>query len=105
MIHKVVVTPEAEEGLVEAYLFVRRDSLPAARSWSSGARQAIRGLNRFPERCPIAPENRAFDRPIRELLYGSGNCGTYRILFTIIDRTVFVLHVRHGSMQPLLTED
>jgi hypothetical protein len=26
------------------------------------------------------------------------------ILFTIIDRTVFVLHVRHGSMQQLLTE-
>jgi plasmid stabilization system protein ParE len=51
------------------------------------------------------PESREFDRPIRELFYGFGNRGTYRILFTIIDRTVFVLHVRHGSMQPLLTED
>jgi plasmid stabilization system protein ParE len=105
MIYRVVVTPEAEEGLGEAYRFVRRDSQDAARRWSKGARRAIRGLSRFPDRCPIAPESREFDRPIRELLYGSGNRGTYRILFTIIDRTVFVLHIRHGSMLPLLAED
>lgn len=105
MIYKVVVTPEAEEGLRDAYLFIRRDSSAAARRWATSARRAIRGLSRFPDRCPIAPESREFDRAIRELLYGSGNRGTYRILFTIIDRTVFVLHVRHGSMQPLLMED
>ena len=105
MIYKVVVTSEAEEGLREAYLFVRRDSAVAARRWALGARRAIRALSRFPARCPIAAESREFDRPIRELLYGSGNRGTYRILFTMIDRTVFVLHVRHGSMRPLLAEE
>ena|ERR1017187_2054963 len=105
MISRVVLTPEAEEGLRDAYLFVRRDSAVAARRWAKGAKRAIRPLSRFPARCPIAPESREFDRPIREPFYGSGNRGTYRILFTIIDRTVFVLHVRHGSMQPLLTEE
>ena len=105
MIYKVVVTPEAEEGLRDAYLFIGRDSVDAARRWSKGARRSLRALSRFPARCSLAPESREFDRPIRELFYGSGNRGTYRILFTIIDRTVFVLHVRHGSMQPLLTED
>lgn len=105
MIYKVVVTPEAEEGLLDAYVFIRRDSMTTARRWAKEARRAIRGLSRFPGRCPVAPESRGFDRPIRELLYGSGNRGTYRMLFTIIDRTVFVLLVRHGSMKPLLTEE
>ena len=105
MTYRVVTTPEAQEGLRDIYCFIQRDSLVAARRWATGVRRAIRGLSRLPTRCLVAPEGFEFDRPIRELLYGSGNRGTYRILFTIIDKTVFVLHVRHGSMQPLLTED
>ena len=58
----------------------------------------IRTLSKFPMRCNLAPESASFDEPIRELFYGSGNRGTYRILFVIRDRTVWVLHVRHGSM-------
>jgi plasmid stabilization system protein ParE len=104
MTYKVIVTPEANQGLHDGYLFIRKDSLEAARRWAKGARRSIRALSRFPNRCSVAPESREFERPIRELFYGSGNRGTYRILFTIIDRTVFVLHVRHGSMQQLLTE-
>jgi plasmid stabilization system protein ParE len=105
MTYQVVTTAEAQEGLRNIYRFLRRDSAEAAKRWVKGIRRSIRGLSRFPARCPVAPESLAFDCPIHELLYGSGNRGTYRILFTIIDRRVFVLHVRHGSMQPLLTDD
>jgi plasmid stabilization system protein ParE len=105
MTYRVVTTAEAQEGLRDIYRFIQRDSPESARRWATGVRRAIRGLSRFPTRCLVAPEGFEFDRPIRELLYGSGNRGTYRILFTIIDKTVFVLHVRHGSMQPLLAED
>jgi hypothetical protein len=35
------------------------------------------------------------------LLFGTGNRGTYRFLFVVLDRSVFVVHVRHGSMLPL----
>ncbi|MGA3188645.1 MAG: type II toxin-antitoxin system RelE/ParE family toxin [Bryobacteraceae bacterium] len=105
MIYKVIVTLEAKRNLRDAYLFIRRDSADAASRWSKGARRSIRALGRFPARCPIAPEGHALDAPIRELLYGSGNRGTYRILFVIVDNTVFGLHVRHGSMQPLPSND
>jgi plasmid stabilization system protein ParE len=105
MIYKVVVTLEAKRNLRDAYLFIRRDSIDAANRWSEDVRRSIRALSRFPARCPIAPESHALGAPIRELLYGSGNRGTYRVLFAIIDKTVFVLHVRHGSMQPLLRDD
>lgn len=56
-----------------------------------------------PERCPMAPESASFDQPIRELLFGSGNRGTYRFLFVVFaeEKSVYILHVRHGSMLPL----
>jgi plasmid stabilization system protein ParE len=104
MIYRVIVTEEADDGLRDAYRFIRRDSKEAASRWARGARRSIYSLSRLPERCPVAFESREFDVPIRELLYGSGNRGTYRILFTIIEKTVFVLHFRHGSMQLLVTE-
>jgi hypothetical protein len=54
---------------------------------------------------PLAPESESFEEPIREILYGRGNRGTHRILFVILAKTVFVLHVRHGSMQTLEPEE
>jgi plasmid stabilization system protein ParE len=90
------------EGTSRSVLVHRRDSPEAAGRWAKGARRSIKALRRFPLRCPIAPESREFNYDIRELRYGSGNRGTYRILFTILEKTIFVLHVRHGSMQMLL---
>ncbi len=52
----------------------------------------------------MAPESTTFPERLRELLYGRGNRGTYRIIFVIIDLSVFVLHVRHGSRLPLNPE-
>jgi hypothetical protein len=43
--------------------------------------------------------------PIREMLFGSGNRGTYRFLFIVADKTVYILHIRHGSMLPLKPEE
>jgi plasmid stabilization system protein ParE len=103
--YKVVGTAEAQEGLRDVYCALRDVSPAFAKRWAKGIRQSLRGLSRFPTRCPVAPESREFDGVIRELLYGSGNRGTYRILFTIIGNTVFALHVRHGSMRGLLPED
>jgi len=98
---RVVITPEAEQDLRIAYRYIRGQAPAAARTWLKGARQAIKSLSRNPERASVAAENSAFDETILQLFYGKGNRGTYRILFTILDRKVFVLHVRHGSMLPL----
>jgi plasmid stabilization system protein ParE len=87
-----------------AYHYIRKHAPQAAQRWLKLARQRIKSLNRFPERCPLAPESSSFQQPIHELLYGSGNRGTYRVLFVMIGDSVFVLHVRHGSMLPLEPE-
>lgn len=104
MKYRVVITPAAEADLRAAHRFIRRDSPSAAKEWTRGIRKKIRSLANRPLRAPLAPEAAYFDEPIHELFYGSGNRGTYRILFTIIRDTVFVVHVRHGSRGPLTTE-
>ena len=101
MIRRVVVTPNAEAEIRAAHRFIRDRAPEAAWIWLKGARQRIRTLARNAERASLAPESISFEEPIRELFYGSGNRGTYRILFTVIGSTVYVLHFRHGSMLPL----
>ena len=100
--HRVIITPDADHDLRTAYRFLRDEgSLQVARAWLIGIKKKISSLSDNPERAHGAPESGSFDEPIRELLYGSGNRGVYRILFTVFGRSVFVLHVRHGSMLPL----
>jgi hypothetical protein len=57
-------------------------------------------LENLPTRCPIAPENDAFDVEVRQLLFGK-----YRILFWIDGRIVRVLHIRHGARRRLGDSD
>lgn len=105
MKYRVVITAEAEGDLRKAYRYIRMQGAPdAARDWLMGARKKIKTLAEHPERANFAPESISFEEPIRELLHGSGNRGIYRILFVVLDRSVFILHVRHGSMLPLKPE-
>ena len=97
MTFRVFVTPNAEADLRRARAFIQKDSRAAASRWLQAARRAVQTLARNPMRCPLAPESAVFNEPIRELLFGRGNRGTYRMLFVVIDTTVYVLHVRYGS--------
>jgi plasmid stabilization system protein ParE len=63
--------------------------------WFRGMQKAIASLSELPTRCTLAPENKDFPFEVRQLLYGSTH-HRYRILFTIEDDTVTVLHIRHG---------
>jgi len=101
MTYRVILAPDAEADLSAAYRYIRRRAPRAARDWIRSARQSVRSLAHHPERCPLAPESALFDEPIRELFLGAGNRGVYRILFVVIDQSVYVLHVRHGSRLPL----
>lgn len=100
MNYRVLVTPRAEGDLKTVHGYLREAAPEAARRWLGGMRRAIKSLNRFPERGRLAAESASFGEPIREALYGRGNRGIYRILYTVIGDTVFVLHVRHGSRLP-----
>jgi plasmid stabilization system protein ParE len=107
MRYRIIITPEAEADLRNAASYIRRDNPRAALAWLKGARQRMKSLAQYPERCALAPESTSFNfnEPIRELFYGHGNRGTYRILFVVLAGTVFVVHIRHGAMLPLKSDD
>ena len=95
------MTPGAESDLRAIHSYFRKHAPQAAAAWLKGVHQSIKSLKRFPERAALAPESFAFHEPVRELIYGQGNRGTYRILFIIHKAFIHVLHVRHGSRLPL----
>src|SRR5437879_13547305 len=95
MAYRVILTPEAEADLRTAYRYIRRHAPRAAREWIQHARQSVKSLSHHPERCPLARESVSFDEPIRELSFGSGNRGTYRVLF---DRQVRIHFARSARV-------
>ncbi len=80
-----------------------RDQVSAAMAdqWLEGLRKAIQTLEKQPLRCPLAAENDKFPQEIRELLYGRRKRNKHRIIFEIIDDTVYVLYVRHSAQNEL----
>jgi plasmid stabilization system protein ParE len=96
----LVIEDTAYADMDEAVTFIAARSPDAAARWLAGVERAIRSLTKFPERCPLAPESDLFPRKIRELFYRN-EPGRYRILFTIREDEVHVLHVRHGARDTL----
>lgn len=101
MKRRVIVTPNAEQDLRRAYTYIRQSAPAAATQWMRRIRREIKTLSRSAERCSLALESDYFQQPVRELLFGKGSRGTYRILFVILETEIYILHVRHGSRDVL----
>lgn len=67
----------------------------AAERWLTGLEASVGELDHNPERFALAPEDASHDIEIRQMLFGKRR-GRYRILFTIRERTVTILDIRHG---------
>lgn len=100
MTFRVETTAQAEND-ADAILewLLSQHSGETGERWFQALENAIASLEEFPKRCGLAPESRVFPFEVRQLLYGH-KPHTYRILFTIQHRTVYVLHIRHGRRQP-----
>jgi len=92
---------------MEATIFyLSRFSAQTANRWHEGVLATCRSLAQMPRRCAAAPENRMFDREVRQILYRHGRIA-YRILFTISEATeeepglVRILRILHGARQRL----
>ena len=68
--------------------------------WFFGMQETILSLAQYPQRCQTAPESSRFPFEVRQLLYGR-KPHVYRILFTIEEDTVHVLHIRRPRQQHL----
>lgn len=68
--------------------------------WFLGMHTAIMSLASLPRRCARAPESPGFPFEVRQLLYGR-KPHVYRILFTIEEDTVYILHIRRPRQKPI----
>ena len=93
---EVVILPSAERDIGEAYEWITESDAGAAIRWYNRLMELIFSLDTFPERCPLAPESEFLNREIREMFHGRRQY-KYRILFTVTENEVHVLHIRHGA--------
>ena len=92
----VIVELPAQQDIEAAYLWIVERDSGAADGWFNSIYETIKSLESFPERCPLAPESKFFEQEIREAFHGRRQY-KYRILFTVTEGEVHILHVRHGA--------
>ncbi len=96
----VIVEAPAQQDIAEAYRWLAERDREAADRWFNALYDTIGSLEIFPERCPLAPESKYFNREIRQAFHGRRQ-HKYRILFTVTGRKVHILHARHGARMAL----
>lgn len=89
---RVRITRTAERDIEEIWSFIAQDSPEEASRFIRRLESQIATLERFPERCPLIPENESLGTRYRHLLYGS-----YRSVFRLRGKTVYVLRIIHGA--------
>ena len=99
MKYKVILQPGAAAEAEQAYLWIAQQAPDNAARWLGRLLDAIDSLADFPQRCPLAQEDKHFAEEIRNLIIGN-----YRILFTIRAGAVHVLHVRHAARRSLAAD-
>jgi plasmid stabilization system protein ParE len=92
MSHRVRVTQEAEGQISAISAHIAQDSPVNARRWRASLRERLQLLKDFPDRHEIAYRGELVGKDIRHTFFG-----TYRILYTIVEKTVVILSVRHGA--------
>ena len=106
MAYRIDISQPATADAENAFLWIRAESEEKAARWFRGLLKAVNSLGKFPERCPLAPESRAFLVEVRQLLYGKGR-RQYRILFGISidpdtgENVVLIYRIRHGAQRYL----
>ncbi|MEM8993480.1 MAG: type II toxin-antitoxin system RelE/ParE family toxin [Acidobacteriota bacterium] len=98
MPYSVIIQPAAEAELDTHFLRIAREAPENASAWLDGLISSIESLAHMPLRCSVAPESQFVRYEIRQLLYGRTG-RTYRVLFTIVDDQVHILHCRHWGQR------
>jgi plasmid stabilization system protein ParE len=106
MAYKVDVSIPALQDAETAFLWIRDFNFESAKLWYEGLLEAIFSLEKFPGRCPTAPESKFLGREIKQLLYGKQR-QTYRIFFEILEaeKVVRIYRIRHGSRKWITKEE
>jgi plasmid stabilization system protein ParE len=98
----VLITDQArqEAQAIHDWWAANRSAEQAARWYDEFIRRAL-ALEVNPEHGAVAPENGRFPYELRQLNFGIGRKSTHRMLYTIRQKDVVVLRVRHLAQQDI----
>jgi plasmid stabilization system protein ParE len=103
MKYRVVLHRLALEDLESAYEWVARNAPVTAAQWLDRFQDALLTLESFPQRQPLARENRKVDVELREFLFGKSD--VFRVIFTIDGDTVRILRIRRSQRRSLTRDE
>lgn len=94
--YAVLVTPEAERGILAAFRYIHEHSPLRAAQWLRALDAKLDTLEHYPKRCSLAREHKYFDAPLRQLVFRQ-----HRIVFRVEvpSHVVRILYVVHGKQR------
>ena len=90
--YNVNLTQHAQNDLEHIFDYIAADSINNAVNFMLELEEKVYSLDTFPERHPLIAENEYFGTDYRHLVYRK-----YRIIYRIIDCSVFILRIIHGA--------
>jgi plasmid stabilization system protein ParE len=99
--YKLLLLPRAERDVNTILEYLVSRSVQGATDWELALQAALNSAKRDPLRFAIAPESQDHSREIRQVLFKTRRGRFYRFLYTVVDATVYVLHVRGPNQRPL----
>jgi plasmid stabilization system protein ParE len=88
----VSFSKKAEEDLEEIWSFIAVDNPDNATKFVLNLEKQVETLSRFPERCPLIPENAVLRGKYRHLIYGD-----YRSIFRLKGKTVYIIRIVNSA--------
>lgn len=98
----MILTPDAEVGIREAFQYIWDHSPEHAEIWLRKLNAEIDSLESMPERFGFARERHFFEEELRQIIFHS-----HRIIFWVSKetRTVHVVSIRHSRQLTLGEEE
>ncbi len=95
--YRVSVSANAKANLLDYYEHASKHAPRTADRWYDRFDVALQTLSTLPQRWPVASESEIYPEQIRQMLFGKGT-SVYRVLFTIVEDEITVLHIRRSTM-------
>lgn len=90
--YQVNFSQQAQNDLERIFYYISDDSTNNAANFVLQLEKKVYSLEIFPDRHPLIPENEFFGTDYRHLIYRN-----YRIVYRIVEKSVFILRIFHGA--------
>jgi plasmid stabilization system protein ParE len=91
---RIKIIWRAERDIDQILSWLGERSTQGAKSWKIALRNALATLADTAESFGHAPENEDQELDVRQMMFRTSKGRNYRLLYTIDDDTVYVMHVR-----------